>query len=96
MTLPTLEQIRTIGVIGAGTMGHGIAHVAALAGIQVHLFDAMRGAAQAGITKITRNLDKGVELGKVDQAERDAAIARITAFDEFAPACAQVDCASGR
>jgi 3-hydroxybutyryl-CoA dehydrogenase len=92
VTLPTLEQIRTIGVIGAGTMGHGIAHVAALMGVQVHLYDAMRGAAHAGIAKIARNLDKGVELGKVQQTERDAAVARISAFDEMVPACAHVDC----
>jgi 3-hydroxybutyryl-CoA dehydrogenase len=92
VTLPTLEQIRTVAVIGAGTMGHGIAHVAALAGLQVHLYDAMRGAAQAGLTKIARNLDKGVELGKVQQTDRDAAMARITAFDELTPACAHVDC----
>jgi 3-hydroxybutyryl-CoA dehydrogenase len=73
-------------------MGHGIAQVAALSGIRVHLFDAMRGAAQAGIGKIAKNLDKGVELGKVQHADRDAALARITAFDELAPACTGVDC----
>jgi 3-hydroxybutyryl-CoA dehydrogenase len=76
VTLPTLEQIRTLGVIGAGIMGHGIAHVAALIGVQVHLYDAMRGATQAGIAKIARNLDKGVELGKLQQFERDAALSR--------------------
>ncbi|MEO7729636.1 MAG: 3-hydroxyacyl-CoA dehydrogenase family protein [Kofleriaceae bacterium] len=92
MTLPTLEHIRTLGVIGAGTMGHGIAQVVAQVGIQVHLYDGMRGAAQAGIAKITKNLDKGVELGKLSAADRDAALARITAFDELTPACAGVDC----
>jgi len=92
VTLPTLEEIRTVAVIGAGTMGHGIAHVVAQMGAQVHLYDAMRGAAQAGIAKITRNLDKGVELGKVPQAERDAALARLVAFDELTPACQGVDC----
>ena len=73
-------------------MGHGIAHVAALMGAQVHLYDAMRGAAQAGIAKIAKNLDRGIELGKLQQPARDAALARITAFDELASACAQVDC----
>ncbi|MBC7975793.1 MAG: 3-hydroxyacyl-CoA dehydrogenase family protein [Myxococcales bacterium] len=73
-------------------MGHGIAHVAAQVGIQVHLYDAARGGAQSGLAKIQKNLDKGVELGKVAAADRDAAIARITAFDELAPACAEVDC----
>jgi hypothetical protein len=60
--LPTVEQVRTIGVIGAGTMGHGIAHVGALRGAQVHLYDAMRGAAQAGIAKIAKNLDRASSL----------------------------------
>jgi len=92
VTLPTLEKLQTISVIGAGTMGHGIAHVAALGGAQVHLYDALRGAATAGIAKIARNLDKGVELGKVRQVDRDAALGRITAFDELAPACRHVDC----
>jgi len=92
VTLPTLEQIRTVAVIGAGTMGHGIAQVAASVGLRVQLYDAMRGAAQAGIAKISRNLDKGVELGKVLPVERAAALARITAFDEITPACAGVDC----
>ena len=73
-------------------MGHGIAHVAALMGARVHLYDAMRGAAQAGVAKIARNLDKGVELGKVTEAERDAALGRVEPFDELTPACRGVDC----
>jgi 3-hydroxybutyryl-CoA dehydrogenase len=92
VTLPTLDQVQTLAVVGAGTMGHGIAHVAALAGMKVHLYDAMRGAAQAGITKVGKNLDKGVQLGKVPSDERDAAISRLSAFDELAPACVGVDC----
>jgi len=90
--LPTVEQVRTIDVLGTGTMGHGIAHVGALMGAQVHLYDAMRGAAQAGIAKIAKNLDRGIELGKLQQTARDAAFARITAFDELTSVCAQVDC----
>jgi 3-hydroxybutyryl-CoA dehydrogenase len=92
VTLPTIEQVRTVAVIGAGTMGHGIAHVTALMGAQVHLYDAMRGAARAGIAKISANLDKGVMLGKLSSEDRDAAIARISAFDELTPACAHADC----
>jgi 3-hydroxybutyryl-CoA dehydrogenase len=92
VTLPTLEQVRTVAVIGAGTMGHGIAHVAALAGLQVRLYDAMRGAAQAGLSKIRKNLDKGVELGKVQAEDRDAAVGRLAAFDELRAACTDVDC----
>jgi 3-hydroxybutyryl-CoA dehydrogenase len=85
-------DIRTITVIGAGTMGHGIAHVAAVMGAQVHLFDAFPGAAVAGLEKITKNLAKGVELGKVAAADRDAALARIKTFEDLAAACAGTDC----
>jgi len=92
VTLITLETIRKVSVLGAGTMGHGIAHVVALMGAHVQLYDAMRGAAAAGVGKIGKNLDKGVELGKLAAADRDAALARIQPFDELAPACADVDC----
>jgi len=78
-------------VIGAGTMGHGIAHVAAVAGLEVRLYDAIAGAAAAGIAKLTRNLDKGVQLGKVTSADRDAALARVRAVDDLAAACAGTD-----
>jgi 3-hydroxybutyryl-CoA dehydrogenase len=92
VTLPTLEQLRTVAVIGAGTMGHGIAHVCAVMGANVRLYDALTGAASAGIAKIGKNLAKGVELGKVSAADRDAAIARLSACDELAAACSGADC----
>ena len=85
-------DLRTLTVIGAGTMGHGIAHVAAVMGATVHLYDALSGGASAGKDKVTKNLAKGVELGKVSPADRDAAIARILPFDELAAACAGTDC----
>lgn len=92
MNLPALEQIRTIAVIGAGTMGHGIAQVAAQIGAQVRLYDALKGAARAGIERIGKNLAKGVELGKVAAADRDAIVARLTASDLLSEACDKVDC----
>jgi 3-hydroxybutyryl-CoA dehydrogenase len=73
-------------------MGHGIAHVAALAGIRVFLYDALAGAARAGVTKVAKNLDKGVELGKLAAADRDAAIARIEVAEVLEQACAASDC----
>ena len=81
-----------IAVIGAGTMGHGIAHVAALMGAEVRLYDALAGAARAGVDKIAKNLAKGVELGKVSAADRDATLARISTCDQLAEACKDVDC----
>jgi 3-hydroxybutyryl-CoA dehydrogenase len=58
----------------------------------VYLYDALAGAAAAGIARIGKNLDKGVELGKVPAAERDAAVGRLRAFDELGAACVGVDC----
>jgi len=88
----TSRDINTLTVIGAGTMGHGIAHVAALAGVDVFLYDALEGAAAAGISKIAKNLDKGVELGKLSRSDRDVALARIRAADVLETACASSDC----
>jgi 3-hydroxybutyryl-CoA dehydrogenase len=62
-------------------MGHGIAHVAALAGFEVRLFDVTLAAAQAGKDKVRGNLDVGVGKGKVSPADRDAALARLTCVD---------------
>jgi len=88
----TADDIRTIAVIGAGTMGHGIAQVCAQIGATVHLYDALQGGAQAGIARIAKNLAKGVELGKVPAADRDAILARLHPFDELTPAARGVDC----
>lgn len=85
------SDLRIVTVIGAGTMGHGIAHVAAVMGATVHLYDAIAGGAAAGRDKVAKNLAKGVELGKVSPAEREAALARILPFDALAPACAETD-----
>jgi 3-hydroxybutyryl-CoA dehydrogenase len=84
-------QVRSLAVIGAGTMGNGIAHVAAVAGITVRIQDAIAGAAEAAIGKIKKNLDKGVELGKVAAGDRDAALARISAAADIAAACDGTD-----
>jgi 3-hydroxybutyryl-CoA dehydrogenase len=87
-----VTDIKTLTVIGAGTMGHGIAHVAAVAGVDVWLYDAQVGAAAAGVAKVAKHLDKGVELGKLDAARRDLALSRIRAVDDLETACASSDC----
>ncbi len=92
MTPRTAQDVRVLTVIGAGTMGHGVAHVAAVAGIEVRLYDAIGGAAETGIARIRKNLDKGVELGKVSAADRDAAVARLRGYDELTSACAGTHC----
>lgn len=70
--------IEKIGVIGAGTMGHGIAHVAAQAGYTVKLYDVTLEAAEKGLSKIAGNLAKGVEKGKVKSEDRDATLKRLS------------------
>ena len=69
--------MQTIGVIGAGLMGNGIAHVAALAGYDVILSDLDRARTVAALATIGKNLARGVAKGVVVQADADAALARI-------------------
>ena len=71
------ETIKTIAVIGAGIMGRGIAHAAALGGYRTILEDLLPNALRKAETEIRANLDKAVELGKVNAADADAAFARI-------------------
>ncbi|WP_077034652.1 3-hydroxyacyl-CoA dehydrogenase [Pelomonas sp. KK5] len=66
-----------VGVIGAGVMGAGIAQVAAQAGHPVKLLDVREGAAAAAISSIAKGLDGLVAKGRMEQAERDAVLARI-------------------
>ncbi|TVP77358.1 MAG: 3-hydroxyacyl-CoA dehydrogenase family protein [Gemmatimonadales bacterium] len=81
-----MTDVERVGVLGAGTMGHGIAQVAAMAGHPVRLFDPGEGAAQAGLRRIRANLDKGVELGKVEAHVREAALERLTVATSAAEA----------
>ncbi|MCB9764823.1 MAG: 3-hydroxyacyl-CoA dehydrogenase family protein [Alphaproteobacteria bacterium] len=71
-------EIRKVGVIGAGTMGHGIAHAAALGGFEVALFDISEEVLDRALASIQRDLAKGVERGKVAAEDMEAALARIT------------------
>jgi len=78
------RPIERISVLGAGTMGHGIAQVAAAAGYDVVLRDIDDAAVQRGFAAIERNLAKGVERGKVTEAERDETLRRIRATTDMA------------
>lgn len=70
-------EIKTITVLGAGTMGRGIAHVAAAAGFSSHLYDTQEGALQKADAAIRRNLAKGVELKKLAPEAAEAALANL-------------------
>jgi 3-hydroxybutyryl-CoA dehydrogenase len=72
-----VTEVRTIAVIGAGIMGRGIAHAAALGGYRTILEDLLPNALRKAETEIRANLDRAVELGKVDAADADAALSRL-------------------
>ena len=87
--MAALDTSTIIAVIGAGTMGAGVAQVAANASHQVLLFDVAPGAAQKGIDITAKGLDKLVQRGRINQQQKDDLIARITPVDnieELAPA----------
>ena len=86
-----MNDISTVAVLGAGTMGHGIAHVCAAAGCQVRLQDVAEDAVEGALGQIRRNLDKGVELGKVTAQKRDEALDRIRAATDATDAVAGAD-----
>ena len=71
------QEIKTIAVIGAGTMGHGIAQVAGAAGFQVLLSDVDRESLARGIRAIEKNLAKGLKLGKLTEADADHTLQQI-------------------
>jgi 3-hydroxybutyryl-CoA dehydrogenase len=70
--------IRTIGIIGAGTMGSGIAQVAATAGLNVVLIDINDAATDKGVAAIVRHLERRVGKGNLAAADKDAILGRIT------------------
>lgn len=71
------ETIKSIAVIGAGTMGHGIAQVAAASGYRVLLSDVDRESLARGVSAIEGNLAKGIERGKLTEADRDSTLQHI-------------------
>ncbi|KAB0584714.1 MULTISPECIES: 3-hydroxybutyryl-CoA dehydrogenase [Ideonella] len=79
-------SIQHIGVIGAGTMGNGIAQACAVAGVPVTMVDISDAAVQHGIATITKSLDRLIKKEKLTEAQRDAALALIkgsTSYDDL-------------
>ncbi|HWF00887.1 MAG TPA: 3-hydroxybutyryl-CoA dehydrogenase [Caulobacteraceae bacterium] len=79
-----MTQIRTIGVIGAGQMGSGIAHVCALAGYDVLLNDVAPARIEASLEMIGHNLQRQLARGLIGEEEMTAALARIRPADSLA------------
>lgn len=78
-----LQDIKKVGVVGAGTMGQGIAQISALAGYSVVLYDLQSSALDTAKKNIGKNLDKGIERGKVTTEEKNQALSNITFSTDF-------------
>ncbi|HYC86010.1 MAG TPA: 3-hydroxyacyl-CoA dehydrogenase NAD-binding domain-containing protein [Chryseosolibacter sp.] len=79
----TIDSIKTIAIIGAGTMGQGIAQVCAAAGFKVLIYDVQSEVITKGILSIRKNLDGLVTKGKITAAERDATDSHIQGVADF-------------
>ena len=86
-----MSGVKRATVIGAGTMGHGIAQVAAAAGIDVALHDVAEELIEKGLGAIRANLDKGIARGKVTEEQRDAVLARVRAGADLEAVAAESD-----
>ncbi|HET7207210.1 MAG TPA: 3-hydroxyacyl-CoA dehydrogenase NAD-binding domain-containing protein [Terriglobales bacterium] len=86
-----MPEIKTIAVIGAGTMGRGIAYAAAIGGYRTILEDLLPAALRKAENEIRANLDKAAELGKVTAADADAAFARLEYAGTVEEAARQAD-----
>jgi 3-hydroxybutyryl-CoA dehydrogenase len=80
----SVDSIKTVAVLGAGTMGNGIAHVFARAGYNVILRDIEERFLQRGLETIGKNLDREVKKGKLPEAEKPQVLARVRAVTDFA------------
>jgi 3-hydroxybutyryl-CoA dehydrogenase len=78
---PTIARV---GVVGAGQMGNGIAHVCALSGLPVVLSDAKADALERAIATITRNMDRQISRNTITAEDKTAALARISTTTDFA------------
>jgi enoyl-CoA hydratase/3-hydroxyacyl-CoA dehydrogenase len=85
------EEIETLAVLGAGTMGHGIAEVAALAGYEVYLRDIEEDLVEEGYDQIAWSLEKLAENGAIGEDDREAALAGVTPVVDLETAVEDAD-----
>ena len=87
LSTPALDavapEVRVVGVVGAGQMGAGIAHVCALAGLPVHVADLRADALEKAMATIGRNMDRQVAKGLITGDDKGAALARIATSGDY-------------
>jgi len=79
-----MNSIQTVGIVGAGTMGNGIAQACAVSGLQVVMVDINDAAVQRGINTVSTSLDRLLKKDKITAADKDAALARIKGSTDYA------------
>src|SRR5438046_3108909 len=84
-------MIQRVTILGAGTMGHGIAHAAIMAGYDTTMYDVAQPALEKGCAAIAAIIDKGVDLGKVTRADAAAAKTRLQTTTNLGHAVAAAD-----
>ena len=82
--MQTLSQMKNVAVIGAGTMGNGIAHVFAQFGYQVNLIDVSEAALERAVATIGKNLDRQVAKGGLTEAQKAQTLQNLTTFANMA------------
>ena len=86
-----MAEIKTVAVIGAGALGRGIAHAAALGGYRTILEDILPNALRRAESEMRVTLDKAVEAGRINSAEADAAFGRLEYADSIHQAAREAD-----
>jgi len=86
-----MSTIERVAVLGAGTMGHGIAQVCAAVGCDVVMYDINDDAVDAGRIRVASNLEKGIARGKVTEQERDDTLSRLSVTTTVADAARDAD-----
>jgi 3-hydroxybutyryl-CoA dehydrogenase len=92
-----MTTIQTVGIIGAGTMGNGIAQACAVSGLSVVMVDINEAAVQKGLATVSASLDRLIKKEKLTAAEKDAALGRIkgsTSYDDLKAAQLVIEAAT--
>jgi 3-hydroxybutyryl-CoA dehydrogenase len=84
-------DMKSISVIGAGTMGNGIAHVFAQTGYQVNLIDISQESLDSGMATIAKNLDRLIAKEKISEADKEATLDNLTTYTSIADGVKQAD-----
>lgn len=88
---PKANEIKTIAVVGAGTMGNGICHVFAQYGFKIHMIDIAQIALDKAVEKIGKNYDRQVAKALLTEEDKAKALARITTYTDMAEAVKDAD-----